>query len=475
MQNHLETKNPRIIIAATGSGVGKTTITCSLLQSLVNRGMNPCAFKCGPDYIDPMYHRKVIGIPSGNLDLFFTDEETTREIFCREFSGKIAVIEGVMGLYDGLGGTSEEASTYHLAKTLNAPILLVVNARGAGRSVLAKIKGFLDYDKNNLIQGILLNRVSPHFGKTLQTLIEENLHIPVLGFLPNNENTVGSRHLGLVLPEEIPKIREELQNQAEEMEQYVDIPGIIRFAVEAEPLPTEHTVKENSNIPEAAGGKRNGRKVRIAVAKDEAFCFYYRENLEMLENLGAELVNFSPIRDTHLPENIHGILLGGGYPELHLPELTRNESLRDEIRKMADGGIPLRAECGGFMYLGASIQDEDGQEWPMVGAHLGKSLKSRGRRRFGYITLTSKESGQQIQAHEFHYYDSDANGEAYQAVKPVTGKSWDCIIEKGNQMMGFPHLYYPSNPVFAAEFVDQCRKWHPSNGIQGDSEVGIRR
>lgn len=475
MQNHLMTKYPRIIIAATSSGTGKTTVTCNLLQALVNREMNPCAFKCGPDYIDPMYHRKVIGISSGNLDLFFTDEETTREIFCREFSGKMAVIEGVMGLYDGLGGTSEEASTYHLARTLEAPILLVVNARGAGRSVLAEIRGFLDYDKDNLIRGILLNRVSPHFGKTLQTLIEENLHIPVLGFLPNNERTVGSRHLGLVLPEEIPRIREELQDQAEEVEQYVDIPGIVRLAAEGAPLPEVPTVKEKADFPEAFDRNLDGKPIRVAVAKDEAFCFYYRENLEMLENLGAELVPFSPLRDAHLPENIQGILLGGGYPELHLPELSRNESLRDEIRKMADGEIPLRAECGGFMYLGASIQDEDGQEWPMVGVHPGRSQTSRGRRRFGYITLTSRVTRRQIQAHEFHYYDSDANGEDYQAVKPVTGKSWDCIVERGNQMMGFPHLYYPSNPVFAAEFMEQCRMWHPAEDVQGALDDDRRR
>lgn len=469
------TKYPRIIIAATSSGTGKTTVTCSLLQALVNRGLNPCAFKCGPDYIDPMYHRKVIGIPSGNLDLFFTDEETTREIFRREFSGKIGVIEGVMGLYDGLGGTSEEASTYHLARTLEAPILLVVNARGAGRSVLAEIQGFLDYDKDNLIRGILLNWVSPHFGGTLQTLIEENLHIPVLGFLPNNERTVGSRHLGLVLPEEIPQIREELQSQAEEMEQYVDIPGIIQLATDAAPLPEAPAVKENSDLPEASVRNPDGKPIRIAIAKDEAFCFYYRENLEMLERLGAELVPFSPLRDAHLPANIQGILLGGGYPELHLPELTRNEIVRGEIRKMADEGMPLRAECGGFMYLGESIQDEDGRDWPMLGVHSGKSQRSRGRRRFGYITLTSRESGRQIQAHEFHYYDSDANGEAYQAVKPVTGKAWNCIIEQENQMMGFPHLYYPSNPAFAEEFVEQCRSWHPSEIVQGEPDDDRRR
>lgn len=444
-------KYPRIVIAATGSGTGKTTVTCGLLQAMVNRKMNPCSFKCGPDYIDPMYHRKVIGIPSGNLDLFFTNEETTRDIFRREFSGEIAVIEGVMGLYDGLGGTCVEASTYHLANALDAPILLVVNARGAGRSVLAEIKGFLDYDENNRIQGILLNRVSPHFGATLRGLIEENLHIPVLGFLPNREVAVGSRHLGLVLPEELPRIREELQNLATEMEEYVDIPGICRMAAGASQLPEKSRVKESFSLPK--------EPVRIAVAKDEAFCFYYRENLEMLESMGAELVPFSPMRDEHLPENIQGILLGGGYPELNLPELSGNESMRSEIRKKADAGIPLRAECGGFMYLGEFIRDEASREWPMVSVHLGRSWKATGRRRFGYITLTSKTSGRRIQAHEFHYYDSDHNGDSYQAVKPVTGKSWECIVETGNRMMGFPHLYYPSNPAFAREFVEQCRRW----------------
>ncbi len=503
-------KQPRIVIAAPASGTGKTTVTCALLEALCRRPMDVCSFKCGPDYIDPLYHRRVIGIPSGNLDLFFTDEVKTKFLFNQEFRGSLAVIEGVMGLYDGLGGIREEASTYHLARTLNAPVILVVDARGVGRSVLAQIRGMLDYDRDNLIRGVILNRVSASFGPTLASLIEEELGIEVLGFLPNRKGqALQSRHLGLVLPGEVPALRENLGEFAAELEAHVNVNRIVEIAESAGEL--EFT--EDASIPEISecASARRFDSVRIAVARDEAFCFYYRENLELLRTLGAEIIYFSPLRDRALPENIDGMLLGGGYPELHLAELSRNEGLKESIRQAADSGLPIRAECGGFMYLGAGIAAEalasmpmtpeaqartgteseseraeqagesgvpegtegenaskDSKEsriYPMVGLHPGVFVRKGMTSRFGYITLTSKATGRQIRAHEFHYYDCVDGGDCgsgYRAEKPIGGKCWDCMVEQGNILMGFPHLYYPSNPDYAKEFVRQCRDWKRS-------------
>lgn len=451
-------KYPRIVIAATGSGNGKTTVTCSLLRALQQRGVSVCSFKCGPDYIDPLYHRNVIGVPTGNLDLFFTDEKRTRSIFCREFAGDVAVVEGVMGLYDGLAGIKREASTYHMAEALDAPIILVTNGYGKGRSVIAELKGFLDFDRSKRIAGVILNRVSAAFGEILVPVIEEELGIPVLGCLPNRKDDFfRSRYLGLVLPDEVKDFREQLQTQAKLFQQHVDVGRILEIARGAKEFPKEEETMD-IRIGEVLYRER-WKPLRIGVARDEAFCFYYRENREMLQELGAELVEFSPMADEHLPKDICGLWFGGGYPELHLAALSENRRLMDEIRALAREGIPIRGECGGFMYLGDSIEDASGRVWPMAGIHPGRSFHSEGRRRFGYVTLTAHETGAVIRGHEYHYYDCDNNGTAYTAEKPVTGKQWKCIVKNGAQQMGFPHLYYPSNPEFAKAFVRECRRW----------------
>lgn len=450
-------KYPRIVIAATGSGTGKTTVTCSLLRALQERGIPVCSFKCGPDYIDPLYHRNVIGVPTGNLDLFFTDEKRTQSIFCREFAGEVAVVEGVMGLYDGLAGIKREASTYHMAEALDAPIILVTNGYGKGRSVIAELKGFLDFDRSKRIAGVILNRVSAAFGEILVPIIEEELGIPVLGCLPNRKDDFfRSRYLGLVLPDEVKDFREQLQTQAKLFQQHVDVGRILEIARGAKEFPKEEETMD-IRIGEDLCRER-WKPLRIGVARDEAFCFYYRENREMLQELGAELVEFSPMAEEHLPKDICGLWFGGGYPELHLAALSGNRRLIDEIRALAREGIPIRGECGGFMYLGDSIEDASGRVWPMAGIHPGRSFRSKSRR-FGYVTLTAHESGAVIRGHEYHYYDCDDNGTAYTAEKPVTGKQWKCIVENGAQQMGFPHLYYPSNPEFAKAFVRECRRW----------------
>ncbi|QFJ55846.1 cobyrinate a,c-diamide synthase [Pseudobutyrivibrio xylanivorans] len=438
----------RIMIAAPKSGSGKTTITCGLLAVLKAQGMNPCSFKCGPDYIDPMFHRTVLEIPSGNLDTFFTDDDTTRQLFAKEYSGNIAVIEGVMGLYDGVGGTEETGSSYDLARVLKAPIILVLDAKGAGRSILAEIKGFLDYDKHNLIKGVILNRTSPAFGDKLGELIEKELKIKYLGSVPATKGVeLSSRHLGLVLPEEIETIHEKLELMANAVAQSVDTSKIIKIAESAAKL----------DIIEDKKTQEQESAVRLAVAYDRAFCFYYRENLQLLQDMGAELVYFSPLNDKHLPENISGLLLGGGYPENYLRELSRNSIIKSEIKSVIESGMPVLAECGGFMYLMDSVSDKENRKYDMAGAISGAAWFVGKLVRFGYVTID--DGKMKIRGHEFHYYDTDNNGEACVAKKPMGGKQWQCTHHFGGSYAGFPHLYYPSNPDFVKNFVEAMKNY----------------
>ena len=443
----------RIMIAAPKSGSGKTTITCGLLQALKNKGLQPCSFKCGPDYIDPMFHRNVLGVSAGNLDTFFTDSTCTRNIFVEEYSGNISVIEGVMGLYDGVAGIEAMGSSYDLARTLACPIVLAVDARGAGKSVLAEIKGFLDYDTGKLIKGVILNRTSESFGRILGQLIEDELGIKYLGALPNNNDTVfTSRHLGLVLPDEIPHLREQIEKLAEIIEKNLLVDEIIEIANNAAIIDIEKDSKyccfeKDDDV----------RLLRLAVARDAAFCFYYRENLEMLKKLGVELVEFSPMKEKKLPDNISGMLLGGGYPENYLEELSNNLSMKEAIRSAIKAGIPTLAECGGFLYLMDEIIDENNNIYPMVGAIKGKASWQGKLVRFGYVIINSDDF--QIKGHEFHYYDTNNNGDDCRAKKPSGKQEYSCIHKNGMSHIGFAHLYYPSSPEFIKSFVEAMKDY----------------
>ncbi len=448
----------RIMLAAPKSGSGKTTITCALLQVLKDMGENVVSYKCGPDYIDPMFHKKVIDIPSKNLDTFFTDEETTKDLLLNGRSQKdFAVMEGVMGLFDGLGGTREEGSSYHLASVTDTPIILVVDAKGMGRSVIPLIAGFLSYDREHLIKGVILNRMSKSYYDIIKPLIEEELKITVAGYFPDYKklgiHSLESRHLGLVMPDEIADIKDQLRTVSEELQKTVSIDIIIDIAQKAAEVSTN--MDKEPLKPLAYTEKQ---KPVIAVAYDEAFCFYYDDNLRLLREYGAELAFFSPLHDHSLPEGCSGIMLGGGYPELYADKLSSNAEMMSHIRTAIQSGMPVVAECGGFMYLHSKLIDQEQKEYPMVGAidavchYAGKLV------RFGYINLSENKSNflpenEIIKAHEFHYYDSSLNGDACKAVKPVTGRSYPCVISGTNYWMGFPHLYYPSNPKFAENFV----------------------
>ena len=454
-------KIPRILLAAGASGSGKTLITCGLLQALVNRGLKVASFKCGPDYIDPMFHSRVIGTRSRNLDTFFTDGDRTRYLLAKNASDcEIAVMEGVMGYYDGVGGITSRASAYDLASTTDTPVILIVNSRGMSVSLAAYVKGFLEYKKDSHICGVIFNQMSPMLYPRMKKLLEEELSVKVLGYVPKVEDCViESRHLGLVLPEEIPELKSRLQKLSEVLEKTLDIDGILELAGEAPELAAPET--ERLIQKDTAFGYRTEEKVRIGVADDEAFCFFYADNLNLLEQMGAELVRFSPIHDRELPEDLDGLLLSGGYPELNGEALEENHEMCTRIREVILDGMPCLAECGGFMYLHQEMEEMEGKQRRVCGVIPGRAYRTPKLNRFGYITLTEKQDTGlgEIPAHEFHYFDSTNCGNDYLAKKPMSSRSWGCMHARENLFAGFPHFHYYGNPKLPAAFLNACMNY----------------
>lgn len=445
---------PRIVISAPKSGSGKTFISITLMKAFSLRGKKVAAFKCGPDYIDPMFHRKILNLPAKNLDLFFTDENTTRNLFLDDNKSDISIIEGVMGLYDGLGGISEEASTYALAKALSAPIILVIDAHGMSYSILAEIAGFLSMDSEHLIRGVILNRTTSHLFSILKTKIEKAFNIKALGYFQEvKEINIESRYLGLKLPDEISGIEENIKKAALKLEKSVDIAAVFEIAKTSPEL--EFNKKERTAY---------SKKIRIGVALDKAFCFYYEDNLRLLESYGAELVYFSPLKDECLPPDINGLILGGGYPELFAKELEQNEQMRFSVKTKLSKGLPCLAECGGFIYLHKTLRSRNGETFKMAGVIDGEAYWAGKLVRFGYVSIHEKnpefiQNGKEIKGHEFHYFDSTNNGTDLIEEKSLKTKTFEAGFADEKHFLGFAHLYYPSNPAFAGHFIDECRKW----------------
>ena len=461
---------PRIMLAAPKSGSGKTLLTCGLLEVLRRRGLNPIACKCGPDYIDPMFHRYVLGIPGRNLDSFFMPAEGVRKVLVdavREEQAGIAVLEGVMGYYDGLGGTETSASSWEIAEITDTPAILVLDCKGASLSAAAMASGFLHFRKKSHIAGVILNRVSSMYYERLAAAVEEASGLPVLGYLPESEEyRMESRHLGLFLPGEIDRLRERIGRLADQMEKSIAVERVLEVAGML-PLRIENKEKEKAEnesmeaesiakFPACQEQKVTSR-VRIGVARDEAFCFYYQENFRLLEQMGAELVYFSPLRDKKIPDRVDGLLFGGGYPENYARELAKNAAMRESIRRSIAAGMPFLAECGGFLYLHRTLEGSDGKHWEMAGVYPFDAYRTNRLRRFGYVRLLTS-SGQEIHGHEFHYWESEDPGTDWEAVKPTGNRSWRCIHEKGGQIGGFPHLYYASCPDFLRKWLDECAK-----------------
>lgn len=434
---------PRMLIAGTGSGCGKTTVVCAILQALKNRGRDVASFKCGPDYIDPMFHAEIIGAQSTNLDLFFTDPRTARSVFAKH-AAALNVVEGVMGYYDGLAMDSPAASAWDVARAIEAPAVLVVNVRGMALSAAAVVRGYQALRSPSGIAGVILNRATPMSYPGLKAAIEAECGVRVYGYLPAcPECALESRHLGLVTAREVENLQGKMQILAERAEASLDLDGLIELMEVQPPLEVQDLKAERIG------------SVRIAVARDKAFCFYYRDNLDLLREMGAELIEFSPLSDPELP-SCDGLILGGGYPELCARELSQNASMRASVRAAVEGGLPTIAECGGFMYLTESIG-----EYPMAGAIDARCRDTKKLSRFGYATVTAEEGsllfspGDALRGHEFHYWDADAPGGDLTARKP-SGRSWRCGWTSDTLYAGYPHLYLLSNPRCAQRFIQKC-------------------
>ena len=447
----------QFLLAAPRSGSGKTTMTCALLMALKRRGCAPCAFKSGPDYIDPMFHRAVLGVESRNLDLFFSAPETVRTLYAKGAAGHgAAVCEGAMGFYDGLGGVSDRASAWHLADTLDLPVLLVVEPKGQSLTLAAELNGLVNFRTPSHIAGILLNNCTARMHALLAPMLEEETGLPVLGFLPKlPEAVIGSRHLGLYTAAEVENLQQKLALLADAAEEHIDWPRLLALCEKELPaLPVQ---------PETPPAR-----VRIAVAQDEAFCFTYAETLEAFRDAGAEVVFFSPLRDTALPENIGGLYLPGGYPELYAQALSENKTMRASIRQAVNAGLPTAAECGGFLYLGQSLEDTEGKSWPMAGVLPGAGVRAGRLVRFGYAVLTAKRdsmlfrAGENLPVHEFHHWDSTANGTAFTARKNEK-MQWECGFANENFYAGFPHLYWAGTPL-PGRFVRAAERYSKTKG-----------
>lgn len=442
----------KFLLAAPASGSGKTAVTCGFLAALSKKGTNPCAFKCGPDYIDPMFHRSVLKVESHNLDLFLSQETVLQNMFARYSAGHGAVVcEGVMGMYDGVGGSTTQASAWDVASRLSLPILLVVRPKGASLTLAAQINGLRSFREDSRIKGLFLNDCSPMLYKSLKPMLEKETGLPVVGYLPHLEEAVfESRHLGLTTAEEITDLRQRVDVLGNTLLETVDFSLMAQLFGNTVPSENTKAVSEKEE------------KVTIAVAKDKAFSFVYAETLDAFRDAGAKLVFFSPLEDASLPEDAAGLYLPGGYPELYASTLSENKSLLACIREKIRSGMPTVAECGGFLYLGKSLQDREGAVYPMAGVLPGEGFSTKKLVRFGYASITAPEDsllfakGDTVPFHEFHYWDSTANGEALQAKKPATGKTWRFGFAGPTLYAGFPHLYFAGFPKMAKRFVEKA-------------------
>ena len=459
---------PRLTIAAPSSGCGKTTITLALLAALRRRGVAVAPFKVGPDFIDPGHHARACGRSSRNLDGWMCGESWVRRSFAQGCQGaELALIEGVMGLFDGATGDSEVGSSAEVAKWLGAPVLLVIDARAQARSAAAVLQGFANFDPQLQVAGVIFNRVgSPGHAEMLRAAVASIPGLPpVLGCLPRSEElALPERHLGLVTAEDAGSDEAFFVRLADCVEAHVDLDQLLSLP----PLPKGGGggFLEPRQIPlDPPLQKGEDSRVRIGVARDAAFCFYYPDNLELLAAAGAELVYFSPLTDEQLPSGIDGLYLGGGYPELHAAKLAANVGLRRQIHAAATAGLPVYAECGGLMYLSEAI---DGQ--PMVGVFPGQARMLPRRRALGYreVELVADTPlgpvGTRARGHEFHYSELELPPRiprCYRLSRRQGEEAGEEGYRLGNVLGSYVHLHFGSNPQLPVNFVDFCRKPFP--------------
>ena len=467
---HTKLTYPRLVIAGTHSGVGKTTFTVGLCRALRARGLRVAMFKCGPDYLDPTYHARAAGLASHNLDSWMMGREALLSTFeqgCQNTD--IALIEGVMGLFDGASPSSEAGSTAEIAKWLDAPVLLLVDASGMARTLGALLLGFRTFDPELLIAGAICNRVgSRSHLDILKNAAPEGF---ILGALPKQTALAfPERHLGLrtandsVLPDSL------LNAWGEHVSQWCSLESIVKLANEAPSLPSAKEV-----IAPFSGQNT----CRIGVAVDEAFHFYYQDNLRRLRELGATLVTFSPIRDAHLPE-VDGLYFGGGYPELFARELAQNKEMREDVYSFAAKGGPIYGECGGLMYLSTLLQTTDGAIHPMVGWIPAKTIMQERLQALGYVEVETQQqtilgpAGAKFRGHQFRYSDLQMLGEishAYSLRKRRNGETSSEGYCRGNVVASYVHAHWASNPSLAESFVQACQS---SAVMQGTRQAAAR-
>jgi len=452
-----------IVIAGTVSGVGKTTIATGLMGALSRRKLRVQPFKAGPDYIDPTYHTWATGVSSRNLDTWMLPHQVVVELFNRVMQGKeIAVIEGVMGLYDGRSSTSDEASTAELSKLLGVPVLLVVDCAKGARSVAAIVAGYKGFDASLRLGGVILNGIGSerHF-QLCREAIEHYTGVKVLGYLPRREDLVlPERHLGLIPTVEGPVSQDFLENLITQIETTFNIDEILQVAGQAA-------------VPEAGPALfpkiKKPPVVSIAVARDKAFSFYYQDSLDLLEGWGAEIVPFSPLQDTRLPEGVSGLYIGGGFPELYAEQLAGNIPMKEAVAEAAGRGMPVYAECGGLMYLGESIRDLQGKEHAMVGALHVSTRIDKPRLNLGYRTIQALadgpvlRKGEVARGHEFHWSvlrESAGPPNAYRITdrdERIEG------FQKDNLLASYMHFHLAALPTMATRLIDCCHRFQENS------------
>lgn len=437
MQNNFA----RLLLSGTNSGCGKTTVFCAILKALKLRGEDVAAFKCGPDFIDPMFHAAVIGAPSANADSYFCGEWLSY-VFAQS-AHSVNLIEGAMGYYDGMGFTREH-SAWDVGRRLHAPAVLIVDGKGAALSVVAQMQGFARFCRDSGIRGFIINRVTERTYSGIRSVWKDQ-SIRLYGYLPPlpEEYILKSRHLGLVTAGEVQDLQKKMQDLAVLAEKTLDIDGLLQLARQAPALEYREPA-----LPALA-------PLKMAVARDAAFCFYYKENFDLFRTLGAQIEFFSPLSDESVPQDADVLWFGGGYPELYAEQLEANESMRASVRTAAEKGTPVFAECGGFLYLNKLL---DGRK--MAGVLDGSSENKKRPVRFGYIGLEAKEDcllankGMKYRAHEFHYYDCTDNGNGFIASRK--GSTYECMVADQHLVAGFPHIHFYSNLEGAVTFYKNC-------------------
>lgn len=445
----MEKNIPRILISAVHSGSGKTLFTMGFLRLLQNKGLNVSSFKCGPDYIDTTFHKKALNLPCRNIDLFLSDINTVKNILSE--SNNIAVIEGVMGFYDGIAYSSD-ASSYDISVQTDTPVILIIDAKGKAATLKALIYGMLHYKKNN-IKAVILNRIPKQSYDVFKKIIEEELNVKVAGFLPEiKEINLKSRHLGLITAEEIKNIEEVINKTADTINECVDVELLLDIAKSAKPL-----IYDKLDI-EYVG------KCKIGIAYDEAFCFYYEDNIKVLEKMGAEIIYFSPLYDKEIPKNVQGLIFYGGYPEIYAEKLSANKSFIASLQKAYKNNIPLIAECGGYMYISKGIDNI-----PCACLIESSSVMTNRLQNFGYINvLPEKDSlllkkDEVIKAHEFHYSKMEQESCHCKMEKPNSSKNWKGARLEDNLYAGYPHLYYLGNTNIAKRFIEKAVNYKADN------------